>query len=722
MLEQLSQLSEAAKPKSREEQEYDEFRGRDDYDDDDDDDDGEKKPAQPAVKRGRGRPKKAGGAADTQEKYGDASHVQSMLGGFPENAESKKIKKEIDELTKKMKTLSGARLEAAKKKKETLQDKLTKARYKALPGKPGKKHTLKDWIESVEQSLSEAVPSGMKPFAVLDPKNQQAGAGVVTSTNPTVQKMLGQLDPKDVKIVMTQQGTTPPAGTTTPAPAGATGQVPAGTTPVKEKWDTATKVSPEEKGKYSGKSKEELQKAYNALKAKGPHKKGSPEFGRMRELAFAIRAKSGWGKVQEGDIPSTSGVDTQGAGLGVGRSATTLEGKKGKKKMNESMHRHNAARHLGKAHALAKEAYNCKFDDMDEARQYHEGFKEGLDECYGQMEGIGMMDESDMPPATVGGMASQATPVAGPGDSAEMDEGNAFTAALAKTPRGERFSVGGKSFIDRSGYDSSIDEMAFESLDKQLTALLESEEVSEGMTVSISRGQQGSPDSVSISAQDAEAEKLLGFIKQAGLGMFGGEEQSGYNAPEGGEGVQSHGDIQVVDDNDGMMSLIKKITGMSQGQSDEHDHDHSNDYADEEETCNECGMMECECDKSEEMVDEVESYDQEAEEVAEDNAPDSDEAETAADENAEAAEDSSLAAADEEEQVTEWANDAGQSAEEFDEETFTTNEEFMTDTIAGGLNKQKATGQTTVPVIASQLNRQVTRESTISDWKKLAGI
>ncbi len=64
-----------------------------------------------------------------------------------------------------------------------------------------------------------------------------------------------------------------------------------------EKWGTPTVVSPEERGKYHGKSKAELLAAYNKLKASGPHKKGSPAYGRMRELAFAIRAKSGWGKV-----------------------------------------------------------------------------------------------------------------------------------------------------------------------------------------------------------------------------------------------------------------------------------------------------------------------------------------------------------------------------------------------------------------------------------------
>ena len=67
---------------------------------------------------------------------------------------------------------------------------------------------------------------------------------------------------------------------------------------IQEKWGKSTVVSPQEKGKYHGKSKAELLHAYNALKKSGPHKQGSPAFGRMRELAFAIRAKGGWGKVE----------------------------------------------------------------------------------------------------------------------------------------------------------------------------------------------------------------------------------------------------------------------------------------------------------------------------------------------------------------------------------------------------------------------------------------
>ena len=64
-----------------------------------------------------------------------------------------------------------------------------------------------------------------------------------------------------------------------------------------EKWGTETKVSPSEKGKYKGRTLADLRKSYAALKRSGPHKKGSAEYGRMRELAFAIRAKTGWGNV-----------------------------------------------------------------------------------------------------------------------------------------------------------------------------------------------------------------------------------------------------------------------------------------------------------------------------------------------------------------------------------------------------------------------------------------
>jgi hypothetical protein len=65
-----------------------------------------------------------------------------------------------------------------------------------------------------------------------------------------------------------------------------------------EAWDATTRVNPEERGKYAGKTKSELLAQYNALKKTGAYPQGTPQYGRMRELAFAIRAKSNWGRVQ----------------------------------------------------------------------------------------------------------------------------------------------------------------------------------------------------------------------------------------------------------------------------------------------------------------------------------------------------------------------------------------------------------------------------------------
>lgn len=68
---------------------------------------------------------------------------------------------------------------------------------------------------------------------------------------------------------------------------------------VAEKWDTDYETPESEKGKYKGKTKAELEKQLAALKKSGPHKKGSKEAETQSELNFALRAKSGWGKVKE---------------------------------------------------------------------------------------------------------------------------------------------------------------------------------------------------------------------------------------------------------------------------------------------------------------------------------------------------------------------------------------------------------------------------------------
>lgn len=457
------------------------------------------------------------------------------------------------------------------------------------------------------------------------------------------------------------------------------------------------------------------------------------------------------------------------AGKKVAKDIEYDEKKDKKKKVNESAHKHSAARLMGKAHALAKEGYNCRYDDMEEARMYHEGYKEGLDECYGLMPIRGVVVGEEVP-ATVPGMADQAERMAMEADLDEMDK-TEYMKHKARTTPGDTFKAFGQTMRDKDVLESPF---AFESLDKQLNELLtEGEVVEEGMSVSISKGNHGAPDSVTVSAQDHEAEKLLSFIKQAGLGLFGDEAKSDYGSPAGEVSKHAHGDIEVVDDHDGMMSLMKKMTGMDHGSddSDYRDEEHHADH-DHEETCNECGYMEskCECDETKEMVED-EDYDQEEEIAAEsdelaelkrlighnkaqpeidskegmqeDNPPDSGardteiEVQDTAQANASATdkqmtvgttmEDGSEASEEpvepmtdvdeEKDNLKEWANNAGQRGTET---TFVTDEEFMIDTITSGLNKRKATGQTTIPVIASQHARDGNED--INAWKKLAGL
>ena len=549
-------------------------------------------------------------------------------------------------------------------------------------------------------------------------------------------------------------------------------------------------VSNSQNGKPSmAKSNEEVEEAsYSAKAARAGHDIGKPgkNFEKIatgagggekgKRIAGAVLAKLR-GKTNEADIPpndSTASpltLEAKGAKpdfTDVDDDNNTKESwkkaeqdkKKVKTKVKEGMdHRLKAARHAGKSHALGKQGYNCTYDDMEESKHYHEGYKEGLDECYDQMPIQGYVGEVEgsMPAATVPGMASQE-------QHGGMDEGNAFTAALKRTPTGGKFSVGGNSFTDRSSIEESP--FAFEAWDNQLNALLEGKEVNEGMTVSISKGNEGSPDSVSVSAQDGEADQLLQLIKSAGLGLFGGDEagqqlaQPSSMSLQPTDGGEQDGamEIGVIDDHDGMMDLIKKVTGgtvgpqggeissdndyegeegeseeghSEEGDSEDHDHEHTN-----EEDCNECGMAyeSCECDDKE-VVDEVESEDQMTYQMAEDNPPDSGAEETEAEDADVAATNAAGAAynpkddvdeseSTDEEQINEWANEAGKKGTDA---AFESDIEFMMNVISGGLNKRKSTGQTTIPVVASQLGRQVARETTdinesVSDWKKLAGL
>ena len=544
-------------------------------------------------------------------------------------------------------------------------------------------------------------------------------------------------------------------------------------------------------GKYSDRGPEGIdEKAKNpyaigmaqAMKSTGdkpPLKKST--ITKAHDIAKSIKKKT-----DEAEIPS-SGPD-YGAGLGAGRSQSTFEGRakadnkaekagkkvtkdleydmkhtgkddnkaekagkkvtkdieydekkaaadKKKKKVDEAMNTLEAAYHEGKSHGLTKHGYACRYDEgSDEHRRYHEGFKEGLDECYGLMPNRGLVvSEVDSVPATVPGMADQAM-------EAEIDEMNKtqYMQHKAKTTPGDTFKAFGQTFKDKEVLET--DTFAFESLDKQLEALInEDVSVNEGLSVSMSTGQQGSPDSVSVTGTDDEAAKLLAFIKQVGLGGIGADA---VNTPaEPAVAVASDYGAPKFSGHDDMVGLMKLTTDDYKDE-ESHDHDHG-------EVCNECGMSEakCGCDEGKEMVDEVETPDQLEYEVAEDDGEGNIEAdeqgaqidaalavgseneksvtEDGMESSPEAA--GAVAAADaadeeeeamsESEQLDEWANDAGKDGTQ---QAFTRDIEFMTKVISGGLNKPKSTGQTTIPVIAGQEARE--GDEDVKAWKKLAGL
>lgn len=640
---------------------------------DTDEEGNEKKKEQPAAKRGRGRPKKDADETGEVKKWDFSGLVKPVKLSDPKGKTmpSRKVTKMAD-----------ADKEEAKKEKEAT-----------------KKKNLKDWIDYIDENLlNEAAQVSIQPAKQNTQVIKQGTKTLGTVTNPQLAQQIKQSIGKGEMTL-------------------------AGDELGEAEGDYSAKKA--RAGKDIGKPG----KQFSKIAKSAGERYGSKAAGERVAGAVLKNLRKADEGVSEADIPSDQ-MD-MGAGLGAGRSSTTLEGKKAKpdfldmdkdgnkkesmkkaasdkkKKVNESSHRHSAARLMGKSHALAKEGYNCRYEDMDEAREYHEGFKEGLDECYGK----GVYETAPaMPPATVPGMANAAMPAMEDEmgmyemDMYEMDK-TEYMKHKAKTTPGNTFKAFGQSFRDDEVLET---DSFFESLDKQLSTLLNEDSVAEGMTVSISKGQQGMPDSVSVTAQDAEADQLLGLIKQAGLGLFGGDQQSSYSADDS---AQSHGDIKVVGDHDGMMSIMKKISGIDNTSSDYEEEEHSHEDG---ETCDVCGQNE-----AEENLEEVESEDQMEFEVSED---DSEEKETTADEDAEAEEDKDLAiqnsddTEDEEEKVDEsYANS--------DDDTFEADIHFMTKAISGGLNKQKSTGQTTIPVIPGQNDRMgYSTNESVSDWKKLAGI
>ena len=814
---------------------------------DDEDEDGNKIKDTSTEKRGKGRPKKA-----TQTSGEDKKYDFSAFG---------------------VKSGKDVKLPKWDKKKTT-------------------KHSLKEYFDQLDQALNEAEQVTVMPAQSNTQVIKQGNKTLGTVTNPQLASQIkqsigkgemslagdelgeGELDemwgnPYDDDKVDAINAANPPK-------VSGTGMKPS-TPAVHNTYDrksVASNISGKDSAAYdqfTGRDKvneKDIGKHNNATTGfDALVRKLTPKYG--KEAAIKIAGKQAQ-KIKEAEMPTHDG--DMGAGLGAGRSqqfeakkpdankngipdyAEDGKGKNDlkKKKVKESMNENLLAARLKGKHDGIKGHSHCgkNYQDMEEARNYHEGYKEGLDECYGQMPIQGM----------VGEMGNEVENMASYGArTPELDEVSRgeYMKQQAHKP-GDTFKAFGQTFRD----SDVLDEFAFEALDNQLNALLESkEDVAEGMTVSISKGQQGAPDSVSVSAQDGEADQLLSIIKSAGLGLFGGEETNGYGAPQGS--TQAPGGIEVVDDHDGMMALMKKLAGA--GEESSGDFENEEGHGDEhgpEETCESCGgtMEEGHSCDSKEMVDEVESEDQQLYNVAEDNPPDSGADNTNADVAGQVGSDAALAKADagqdeeegkiyssptnetvipdpkyaheappqeggkepddqesdpipdddpEEEQkekmsessffnlykklamlseestsekddkaekaakkvakdieydedhkgkdddkaeeagkkvkkdieyddkkdkkkIDEWANDAG-PGKSVSDTTFEADIDFMMNIISGGLNKRKQTGQTTIPVLGTQMNRMVSQGTTdineskmlnesVSDWKKLAGI
>jgi hypothetical protein len=81
---------------------------------------------------------------------------------------------------------------------------------------------------------------------------------------------------------------------------------------VNEKWDGEGKVK--STGQFGKKTVEELKKSISVLKKKKD--RSAAESKKLRQLNFAVRAKTGWGKVKEGEIQEKYDMDLEGGDIG----------------------------------------------------------------------------------------------------------------------------------------------------------------------------------------------------------------------------------------------------------------------------------------------------------------------------------------------------------------------------------------------------------------------
>lgn len=382
----------------------------------------------------------------------------------------------------------------------------------------------------------------------------------------------------------------------------------------------------------------------------------------------------------------------------AGTKQKGLPEKKDKKKLKESTNTVEAARLAGKSNALAQELFNCKYEQgSEESTAYLAGYKEGLDELCGST-----VEDTSVDYTTDLTSDSMVTDYA---DEVDLDvEEDDFGFNDFETYDDDSF--------DTFSYEPSEDDMiTFESWDRELTALLEAEStetktpVKEGISVSVSKGVSGMPDSVSVTAQDAEATALLDMIKNSGIGLFGEETTtSDYGVPSTQDSSQQNGQ---------MSSMLQRMIAVDVPVDDE-EHVHGHPDA----ACQACGEATCECDgfqdNREVVVGEEETQDQEEFEVAESD-EEVDE-EVTCGECGHAGHEC-VCDIENTDKLDEWANDPGKDSSE---DTFEQDIDFMTKVISGGINSQKR-DQTTLPHTKVSVD-QLEKDELKSELKRLSGI
>jgi len=577
--------------------------------DGDEDDDGKKKEKASGEKRGRGRPKKGADETGEVKKY-DSSALSSAFGG------GKKPKKEI--------------------------------------GKVSKKHSLKEYIEDAETSLQEGMTSQdqiqIKPASQTNTQViQQGNKTLGTVNNPQLANQIKQSIGKGEMSLN-------PDGQEMAEDGG-------------EKWIKGAIKHP---GAFTKKAKA-AHMGTQAFAKKHAHDSGT--LGKQARLAQTLnKMHESKDELADKDYDEdgkreTSSQEHKGA---VTKAINKALDKDSKKKVSESIILEGAMKDLmmrliddlnagGQGYnikpavdlqdrQLATRVIDKTLAHDDRYRRLSHSLKSQLRDAaleeFGFTDFESSLEEADTLPAVSSKVAHTQH-----GLDAKPSKFVAVNPNPPKTPwkvdpierSTQEIGAGARKafdFIRGTQKESTFEgkdmkDIQLEGWEKQLNSLL-----TEGITVSSSTGQEGSPDSVTISATDADAGQLLGVLRNAGIGVFGGDAKPeiGYGVAQGGEedfdgtGTEPQPSPNVVGDDGDMLSMMKKMAGIETG-GEEGGQDYEDEEGSEEQTLEPADSGEEEGseeqdsakdpEEEKEETDEGNAFGQEVRQKKSDNIPDS---------------------------------------------------------------------------------------------------